>query len=275
MVTTDQSQRSLPRGQAPISEVIAALPFRIPGRLDAKVDAQLAAGRLAALAGTVDHTVSDGEEVGDQVQHQQDLVRKAALDKLLTAKREDCRVGLECLAGDQHALELQGWLDNPHARTLILAGRPGNGKTQAAYATAAHAARYGAQMWNARKREAELRRLIVRGGPVNEYLRRLRPDGSPDPVWQIRHEAIWAELWIGDDLGAELDDVASRFMREQLADLLDARLERNLRQIYTTNHPSAVVRERLGDRMWSRLQEECTLIEFTGPDRRVRKALKW
>lgn len=272
MTTTNERRTAEP---VMAGALFAGLPWRVPARLDVKVVAAAAAGRAAALAGKANHDVSDDVEASEEAKRQQALVRKAALEKLLTDKRSRCLAGLECLDRDQHPRELQAWLSDPHARTLILAGGTGTGKSEAAYATAAQAARYGAVMWDGRRGRAEKRKLLVRGGPVDDYLNRLRPDGSPDPVWRVRDEAIWAQLWVGDDLGAELDDVATQFMRKQLAGLHDARLERNLRTIYTTNLDSDALAERLGARMWSRLQEESWLLLFTGRDRRVRRELTW
>lgn len=262
-------------GEEPIGDIIRSLPFRVPAGRAGELDALAAAGRAAAAAGAVDHRVNDRVEASEETKRAQALVRRDALDKALTAKRENCRDGLSCLYEDQHALELQAWLDAPQARTLILAGRTGSGKTQAAYATAAQAARYGAACWNPRTREAEYRPLIIRAWAVNQYLRELMPDGSPEPIWSVRNRAIWAELLILDDLGAELDDVASSYMRKEIADLADARLERNLRTIVTTNHDAKTVEHRLGERLWSRLQEESTALVFRGPDRRAMKKLDW
>ncbi len=234
------------------------------------------AGVQAALSGGGRRGPNDGEiPVVAQVMREQHLVRKVALEKLLPPKRVNCMQGLSVLDADQYPLELQAWLDDPHARTLILVGPTGNGKSQAAYATAAQAARYGAMTWDEKACRGVRKPLIVRGGTVNNYLRALLPDGSPEPVWKIRHLAVWAELLVQDDLGAELDDKAREWMRKEIADLLDDRLERNGRQIYTTNQPSAVLEERLGHRLWSRIQEDATWLHFTGPDRRVVKEFSW
>ena len=266
----------LPRGDMPAGGIVPALPFRVPAAAQRiALEAAEAARERRSRGEPIGGDVTNGAEVSEEVKRQQAEVRRAALLNLLPPKRENCRQGLACLDEDQHPLELQAWLDDPHARTLILVGRPGNGKTQAAYATAAHSARFGAMMWNSKTGSGERRPLIVRGWTVNNYHRELMPDGSPEPVWSVRHRAIWAELLILDDLGAELDDTASQFMRKELADLLDARLERNLRTIFTTNHESAVVEKRLGDRMWSRLQEDSTSLVFTGPDRRAMRTLSW
>jgi hypothetical protein len=146
--------------------------------------------------------------------------------------------------------------------------------TQAAYATAVQAARYGAKMMD-RSGQPVDRLLVVRAWPVNRYLDELMPDGSPEPVWAVRHRAVCAELLIMDDLGAELDDVGTRFMRKELADLLDERLERRLRTVFTTNHGARVIEERLGERLWSRLQQQSTAVKFLGPDRRAMARLDW
>jgi DNA replication protein DnaC len=238
---------------------------------------ELQEGRRRALAGEANHTaVSDPDEATKEVEREQSKIRRAALEKFLTDKRSACIAGLSVLdPATQHPTELQAWLDDPRARTLVLVGGTGTGKTQAAAATAAQAARYGAMMWNGRRQIAARRPLIVRGGPVNEYLRQLRPDGSPHPVWKIRDDARRAELLVHDDLGAELDGEVSRFAKEEIADLLDYRLEQPVRQIYTTNLTSDELERALSDRMWSRLQEESTVIAFTGPDRRVKRELKW
>lgn len=266
--------------EAQVGALMASLPFKVPPHLVHRLGRE--AAELAAAASerlsrglAIGGDVSSGVEASEEAKRAQALVRRDALEKCLPPKREGCRAGLSVLYPDQHPLELQRWLDDPYARTLILVGRAGNGKTQAAFSTAAHAARYGAMMWDSKARAAVRRPLIVRSWAVNQYLRELLPEGSPEPVWSVRNRAIWAELLVNDDLGAELDDTGSTFMRKEIADLLDARLERNLRQIYTTNHPSAVVKARLGDRLWSRLQEDSTVLTFTGPDRRAMTELSW
>lgn len=238
--------------------------------------ADLEEGRRRAISGQVDHdAVSDPVEASDVAKREQAKVRRVALEKFLTTKRAGCIAGLCVLDDDQHPLALQAWLDDPRARTLLLVGGTGTGKTQAAAATAAQAARYGAMVWDERHRVAERRPMIVRGGPVNQYLRELRPEGSPNPVWQIRDDARRAELWVGDDLGAEVEGEVSRFAKEELADLLDYRLEEPCRQIYTSNLAAEALERAVGDRMWSRLQEEATVIKFVGRDRRVRRTLTW
>jgi len=260
-----------------ITTPVAAGDVALPALpLPPHVLAEFAAGRAAALAGMVDHEASRGNaaEIAEDVAGRQALARRDAMMSALPENRLDCLVGLKSLAPDQHARELQAWLNDPMQRTLILAGGTGAGKTQAAYATAVQAARYGAKMMS-RSGEAVHRLLVVRSWTVNRYLDELMPNGSPEPVWSVRHRAVLAELLILDDLGAELDDVGTRFMRKELADLLDERLERRLRTVFTTNHGARVIEERLGERLWSRLQQQSTAIKFLGPDRRAMTKLDW
>lgn len=254
------------RGGEPVRMgAVVGLPFRVPARIAAAV----AAG---AVGSDVD---ADELPVADEVARRQAQVRRDALLRCLPDKRMNCLRGLACLDADQHAAELRVWLDDPSARTLILAGGTGTGKTQAAYAVAGHAARYGAAMLARTTGVAKIRPLIVRAWEVNAYLAELRPEGSQDPIWAIRDRARWAELLILDDLAAELDDIGTPHMRRELADLLGWRLERNLRTVFTTNHGAVVVEQRLGDRLWSRLQENSTALRFLGNDRRKLRPLEW
>jgi hypothetical protein len=267
------TETALRRGEA---EGLAAVVKSFAGSIPAGALPALAAGRAAALAGEVDHSkVNDPKDAGQQVRSAQARMREEALERFLTDRRAACIAGLESLdPADQHPLALQGWLDDPDRSTLLLVGGTGTGKTQAASAVGSHAAQFGAMM-RRRGGPPHLRPLLVRGGPVNEYLRRLRPEGSPDPVWKVRDEARAAELWVGDDLGAEVDGELSRFAKEEMADLLDYRLDACLRQVYTTNLSAEELEVAVGDRMWSRLQEEATVVKFTGRDRRVRRKLSW
>lgn len=262
-----------PRGGLPVPAMgVRAPQLAIPAR----VLAEFRAGREAALAGQVDHVARRGDqtEIAEDLAGRQALARRDAMMSALPENRMDCLKGLACLDADQYPAKLQAWLNDPLQRTLILAGSTGSGKTQAAYATAVQAARYGAKT-TTRSGEVVDRLLVVRAWPVNRYLDELMPSGSPEPVWAVRHRAVWAELLILDDLGAELDDVGTRFMRKELADLLDERLERRLRTIFTTNHGARVIEQRLGERLWSRLQQQSTALKFVGPDRRAMTKLDW
>lgn len=254
-----------------LGDMMGALPFRVP----ATVAAVAAEARMAKARGEAPARDDDEVPVSELVARQQAMVRRDALLKCLPDNRMNCLDGLSCLEPDQHAAELEEWVNDPDARTIILAGRTGSGKTQGAYAVAAHAARYGAAMIDRNTGTPKTRSLIVRAWEVNNYLAELRPEGSKDPIWAVRDRARTAELLILDDLAAELDEVATPHMRKEVADLLGWRLERNLRTVFTTNHSAKVVEERLGDRLWSRIQEKATALKFLGADRRALRPLTW
>lgn len=277
------------------SELLRALPFKVPARIVENLGEDLGGDTAAAalLAGPPPSVTvpgpagpvtlyrrtspnkADRESALEEAQQKRIILRRDAMLRCLTEKRMNCLEGLSILDKEhQHPGEIQAWLDDPDQRTLIIAGRAGNGKTQAAFAAAAQAARYGA-MTRRPDGSVDRKPLLVRGCEVEQYLRDLRPEGSPEPNWAVRNRAVWAELYIGDDPGAEMDGIPSEFVRKEITFLLGQRLERNGRQIFTTNASAATLKACLGSRTWSRLQEQSTVIKFTGPDRRVTKELSW
>lgn len=272
-MTLERQRRADP---APLSGVLLTFARGLPQQRRQQLLGELEQARReqAEAGGSHGQTVMEAEDTNAAFE-QQAAARKAALDSCLPPHRADCAQGLKVLHDDQHPAKLQAWLKDPHARTLIIGGGTGNGKTHAAYALAGQAARYGAATLNRKTSQVETRQLVVRAWPVNQYLRELRPEGSPDPMWAVRHRAIWADLLILDDLGAELDGPATTFARTELADLLDARLERQGRTVFTTNQTAAVVEERLGQRLWSRLHDRSSAVVFRGPDRRSLTTLDW
>lgn len=203
-------------------------------------------------------------------------IRRSALAAAIPDGRAEAALrGLSCLdPNDQHPADLRVWLDDPDKLTLVLAGPTGNGKTMAAYATAAEAALRGAAM-RTRTGRAVHRELVVRAWTVNGYLAELRPDGSPEPQWAIRNRARWAELLILDDLGAEVDAEAREFVRKELVELLEYRIENRRRTVFTTNLRAAEIEQAFHSRFWSRLNDRATGLLFTGPDRRTLNMLDW
>ncbi len=206
--------------------------------------------------------------------------RHRALLSCIPPDRQDLlETGLSALdPADQHPTELLAWLNDPDARTLILAGPLGNGKTRAGLAAQVHAATVGAAMRD-RHGRAEVRPLVCRAIEVNSYLASLRPDGSDAPAWKLRDQVYSCELLLGDDLGAELDsEEMTVFARTELAALQSHRLEHRLRTIWTTNKRGSDLKTMVGGRMWSRLHKNVSTITFRGPDRRklsMEEELDW
>lgn len=208
-----------------------------------------------------------------------EAVRRALLSCIPPDRLDLLDRGLSVLdPSDQHPGDILAWLGNPDARTLILAGPTGNGKTQAGYAMQVHAATAGAAMRDGRGC-VEVRPLVCRAIDVNSYIASLRPDGSAEPAWKLRDQVYSCELLLGDDLGAELDsEEMTVFMRTELANLQTYRQDRRLRTIWTTNRRGSELKKMVGSRMWSRLHKDVTTITFKGPDRRklsMEKELDW
>jgi DNA replication protein DnaC len=145
------------------------------------------------------------------------------------------------------------WVDAVQARrtrdSLVLMGQVGTGKTHEAYAAFSllGAAGYG-------RCEAVT---------VPAFLDGLRP-GRPGGVDNTAVET--ADLLLLDDLAAER---VTDWTGEVLYRLIDARWAHMRPTIITTNATGATVRERLGDRVASRLNGMGVIVSMTGEDRRV------
>lgn len=276
------------RRDGTLTQIGEAAPMRgllrqVPDHLRDRVERELAEGaeyaeklRAAGEPLESDATDDSGQAAREAVLAERRRLRAVALQKALPDGRAAVALrGLECLDADQHPNELAQWLADPDRLTMILAGTTGTGKTMAAYATAAEAAiGRGATMRN-RRGDAEVRQLVVRAWTVNGYLAELRPDGSPEPVWRIRDLSRMAELLILDDLGAETDAETTEFVRRELVELLEYRLEQRLRTIITTNLRSNMIEERFGPRLMSRLVDRAAALRFVGDDRRNLRKLTW
>ncbi len=255
----------------------------VPERLREHVATQLADGiehaeKLRAAGEPLESNLTDdtGQAARDALLAERRRLRAVALQKALPDGRAAVALrGLACLDADQHPRELAEWLADPNLLTMILAGTTGTGKTMAAYATAAEAAVGRGAAMRSRRGDAEVRQLVVRAWTVNGYLAELRPDGSPEPVWRIRDLSRMAELLILDDLGAETDAETTEFVRRELVELLEYRLEQRLRTIITTNLRSGMIEDRFGPRLMSRLVDRATALRFVGDDRRNLRKLTW
>lgn len=148
-------------------------------------------------------------------------------------------------------------------RGLLLIGRPGLGKTHLAIACV----RLG----------AHARGLHGIFYDCRQLLRRIRQ--SYDPVTRtteserdVVNPVIRADLLVLDDIGAER---ATEWVEEMLHLIVNTRYNDRRPTIFTTNYPieappeakhAETLLERVGFRMYSRLQEMCDFVHLDGVD---------
>lgn len=138
-----------------------------------------------------------------------------------------------------------------HRGSLVILGTVGTGKTHEAFAAwrALVLAGYGGGQ--------------ARWASVPAMLEGLRPGREPALT---EADAIACPLLLLDDLAAER---GSDWTVEVLYRILDARYSWERPTIVTSNTPPGEVRERLGDRIASRLNGIGEVVAMTGPDRRA------
>jgi len=134
------------------------------------------------------------------------------------------------------------------ARSLLLAGPVGTGKTYQAFA-ALRAAATKARTWEATT--------------YADFAAALRPGGR-DPEGDMRRYTS-CDLLLLDDLGAAK---SSEWVEEVGYRLINTRYQDMKPGIYTTNIPMRELKEVLSDRITSRLAETCDIVQLSGPDRR-------
>ncbi|WP_043267161.1 ATP-binding protein [Streptomyces sp. CT34] len=151
-----------------------------------------------------------------------------------------------------------------HGPSLLLWGSTGAGKTHQAYGA--------------------IRALTAAGCGVHWYAATaadlyadLRPRAGVDPEHLLRR-VMRVPLLLLDDLGAAKP---SEWTEEITFRLVNWRCQNQLPTIFTSNMPpvrtdrmpahQAVLRDKVGDRVLSRLSGMCTAVEFTGPDRRFQR----
>lgn len=150
-------------------------------------------------------------------------------------------------------------------RGLLFLGRPGLGKTHLAIAClklAAHAKGMRGVFHDTRQL---LRRIRQTYDPVTR-----RTETERDVV----NAVIGTDLLVLDDVGAER---ATEWVEEMLHLIVNTRYNERRPTIFTTNYPveappdakhAETLLERVGFRMYSRLQEMCDFVELEGVDYR-------
>ena len=90
-------------------------------------------------------------------------------------------------------------------------------------------------------------------------------DNPSDYIAHIKAHVLDADIVIWDEIGTK---VATQFEAENLLSLINARLDIGKSNIYTSNLGADELRERIGDRLYSRIMGFSTDIEFFGSDKR-------
>ncbi|MBC2878105.1 ATP-binding protein [Streptomyces mobaraensis] len=169
-------------------------------------------------------------------------------------------------AGDLHPhFGSTGRRQVAHGRSLLLWGTTGVGKTHEAFGAirALTAAGCGVR-WHATT--------------AADLYAEMRPRAGVDPEYLLRR-IVRVPLLLLDDLGAAK---GSEWTEEINFRLLNWRAQNALPTIITSNLPPVrtqamdprqpVLRDKVGDRVLSRLSGMCVALEFTGPDRRFQRA---
>lgn len=150
---------------------------------------------------------------------------------------------------EQPRVDVERWLADDRALTLVLAGGVGLGKTHAGYAVGNH--------------------LMERGGiwceayKVYDLLVDLRPDGDPYTLDRVTN----CGFLLLDDLGATK---ASPWAVETLTFIVDQRVSNRRRTVVTTNVSEPELRQVWEDRLIDRLRDRSVVHLFRGESRRRR-----
>lgn len=162
---------------------------------------------------------------------------------------------LHALRPEQEPAAIHDWLRSK-SRTLILVGKPGTGKTHAAYALLIESAARALVMGGV---SADCPAASTLAGLLDE----LRPSAAaPEQLWE-RVKA--APLLLLDDMARTRP---TEWASERVWMLTDYRVTHDLRTIVTTNATGEALAEAWGDGTVDRLRDAATLIRVTGESQR-------
>lgn len=86
-----------------------------------------------------------------------------------------------------------------------------------------------------------------------------------DYIEHIKANILIADLVVWDEIGVKL---LTNFEHENLLSMLNARLDMNKSNIYTSNISGETLQEKLGDRLYSRIVNNSCVVELQGKDKR-------
>ena len=111
--------------------------------------------------------------------------------------------------------------------------------------------------------------LVCRGLYINvpRFLLALKNSIShyDEYVEHIRENVLNADIVIWDEIGTK---TATEFEHEHLLSLINTRIDANKCNLYTSNLSGESLKEKIGDRLYSRIVNNSTTIEFFGRDKR-------
>lgn len=87
-----------------------------------------------------------------------------------------------------------------------------------------------------------------------------------DYIDHIKKNILSSDLVVWDEVGVK---TLSEYDHEHLLNLINTRLDEGKSNIYTSNLPPNELREKVGDRLYSRIVNISTDIEFVGADKRA------
>lgn len=86
-----------------------------------------------------------------------------------------------------------------------------------------------------------------------------------DYIEHIKSNILDADLVVWDEIGTK---AITNFEHEHLLSLVNNRIDSNKAQIFTSNLPPLILKEAVGERLYSRVVNLSTVLEFKGADKR-------